>query len=77
MNFGFVFDNSIASTIIGVVPIDYSRKWTAWQSDDDFFHARGDEHTKLNNLIDIQIFLEESTVPLVDPDFALTFQNQT
>ena len=77
INFGFVFDNSIASTIIGVVHIDYSRKWTAWQSDDDFFHARGDEHTKLNNLIDIQIFLEESTVPLKDPEFALTFQIQT
>jgi hypothetical protein len=76
INFGFIFDNSIASNIIGIVPIDWSRKWTTWESNDDFFHSR-EELVRLDNLMDIQIFLEESATPLENPEFALTFQIET
>lgn len=74
--FGFNYDNSMGSNIIGIVPIDYSRKWSSWENHDNFFHARANNDIILQSLLDIEIFLEESIHPIQNPDFVLVFQLQ-
>ena len=75
--FGFSYDYSMGSNIIGVVPIDYSKKWSSWENNDGFFHGRDNNDLTINTCMDIQIFLEESIYPLQNPDFALVFQLQS
>ena len=74
--FGFAYDNSMGSNILGVVPIDYSKKWTSWENNDSFFHYRENNDLTIHSLIDIEIFAEESIKPIEDPDFVLVFQIQ-
>ena len=74
--FGFMYDNSSSTNILGVVPVDYSRKWTSWENTDSFFHYRENNELTIYNLLDIEIFAEESIKPIVDPEFVLVFQIQ-
>lgn len=74
--FGMAYDNSMGSNILGIIPVDYSKKWTSWENSDDFFHFRTNNDCRLNTLLDIEIFAEESIAPIKDPDFVLVFQIQ-
>lgn len=75
--FGFSYDNSMGSNILGVVPIDHSKKWTSWENNDSFFHSRFANDLRIGQLMDIEIFLEESVAPISLPDFVLVFQIQS
>ena len=77
VSFGYSYDDSMGSNIIGIVPIDYSLRWTNWESKTEFFHFRENNETLLNRLLDVEIFLEEFIKPIENPEFVLVFEIET
>jgi hypothetical protein len=75
--FGFSYDSSLGSNIIAVVPIDYSKKWTVYENQDNFFHFRVLNQCELQTMINLEIFLDESIIPITNPEFAITFHIQS
>lgn len=74
--YGFAWDSARRSNIIGVVPIDYSKKWSTWETQDNHFHFLEHEQVKLESLMDITVHYEENHTPILDPEFVLVFQIQ-
>lgn len=75
--FGYSYDSSLGSNIIAIVPIDHSKRWTVYDNNDNFFHFRENNDLQLNTMMNLEIYLEEATVPVTNPEFTITFQIQT
>lgn len=74
ISFGNSFDDNRKTSTLGVVPINHSNSVTVWENPSDvFYRTKGDEHVSINNVINLEFYLEESLVPLVVTDFAVTF----
>ncbi len=71
--FGFVWGDS-GSNNLGVIPVDYSRKWTSWTTEDDHFSIRGKNEVELGGMMDVDIYYEDNLAPIHEPEFVLVFQ---
>lgn len=71
--FGYAYDNFFRSNTIAVIPVDYSKSYTYYENNDDFFTYSVNDNS-LANVIDISVHAEEGLTPLVAPNFAITFQ---